>query len=234
MFQGIGNEAFEFLMALKFNNNRDFFQANRDWYTKSLREPCLELAEALYTTIEKLDSELERRPKRVVSRINRDLRFTNDKTPYRDSMWLAFRRPGAERATTVGVFVDVSTNGVLYGYGYYSENRPVMNAIRRMIRNDDGTLRSIFEATVAQYDYESINYKRLAIPEGIPTSLLPLYTAKNFYVSKLISDFDLIASPELVNAIASGFEGLKPFYDLLTTIPYEPDEDTTVEKERKV
>ena len=44
MFQGFSDETFEFFMAIRFNNNRDFFQANRDWYLRAVREPCLRLA----------------------------------------------------------------------------------------------------------------------------------------------------------------------------------------------
>ena len=44
MFQGFSDDTFEFLMALSFNNNREFFHANHDWYVKGLRKPALELA----------------------------------------------------------------------------------------------------------------------------------------------------------------------------------------------
>ena len=93
MFQGYNDETFEFFMAIRFNNNADFFHSNRDWYLRGVREPSLALAEALAPTVEWLDDSLERRPNRVVSRINRDIRFSNDKSPYRDYLWLGFRRP---------------------------------------------------------------------------------------------------------------------------------------------
>lgn len=84
MFQGYSDETFEFFMAIGFNNNVDFFHSNHDWYLRGVREPSLRLAEALSPVIEEIDDSLERRPNRVVSRINRDIRFSKDKSPYRD------------------------------------------------------------------------------------------------------------------------------------------------------
>ena len=99
MFQGFTEQTFEFFMAIRFNNNREFFLENHDWYQSSVRTPCLDLASALGDAVNALDPELETRPTKVLSRINRDVRFSNDKSPYRDYLWLAFRRPGAERRT---------------------------------------------------------------------------------------------------------------------------------------
>ena len=97
MFQGYNDETFEFFMAIGFNNNVDFFHSNHDWYLRGVREPSLRLAEALSPVIEEIDDSLERRPNRVVSRINRDIRFSKDKSPYRDYIWLSFHRPRGAR-----------------------------------------------------------------------------------------------------------------------------------------
>ena len=94
MFQGFTDETFEFFMAIRFNNNTEFFHSNHDWYQRAVRTPCLELAAALSEAVGAVDDEIELRPNRVVSRINRDLRFSRDKSPYRDYMWLKLRREG--------------------------------------------------------------------------------------------------------------------------------------------
>lgn len=98
MFQGFTEQTFEFFMAIRFNNNREFFLENHDWYQSSVRTPCLDLAAALGESVNALDPELETRPTKVLSRINRDVRFSNDKSPYRDYLWLAFRRPARSGA----------------------------------------------------------------------------------------------------------------------------------------
>lgn len=80
-FQGYSEDARAFFMALRFNNNREFFQGNREWYLRDVRTPSLALAEALAKEIEAIDSEIDARPHRALSRINRDTRFSRDKSP---------------------------------------------------------------------------------------------------------------------------------------------------------
>ena len=124
MFNGFSDETFEFFMAIAFNNNRDFFQAKHDWYLRAVREPCLALAEALGPVALDLDEHLDTRPNRVVSRINRDIRFSRDKSPYRDYMWLSFRRAGPERGAALGLYFDISHEGASCGMGFYATTPP--------------------------------------------------------------------------------------------------------------
>ncbi len=92
-FQGYTEDTRAFFMALRFNNNREFFLNNREWYLRSVREPSLALVEALAPAVEQIDPGIETRSQRALARINRDTRFSRDKSPYRDHVWISFRRP---------------------------------------------------------------------------------------------------------------------------------------------
>lgn len=213
MFQGFNDRTFEFFMAIRFNNNREFFQSAHDWYWDNVRVPCLDLAEALSDAVEALDPDLERRPNKVVSRINRDIRFSNDKSPYRDYLWLAFRKPGEERRTTLGVYVDMSDSGVNYGMGFYDENIPLMKAHRAQLNRDPSEFIEIARKTEERFRLYPKSFKRLPIPEALPEDLKKWYPLRGFYVEKEIRDFDLIKSPALADEIADGYRYLKPLYD---------------------
>lgn len=213
MFQGFDDRTFEFFMAIRFNNNRDFFLSNHDWYKDHVRTPCLDLAQALNDAVAALDPDLERRPQKVVSRINRDIRFSNDKSPYRDYIWLAFRHPGEERRTTLGVYVDMSDGGLNYGMGFYDENRPLMKAHRAQLAKDHGEFAEIARAVEARFALHPNAYKRMAIPESLPEALKKWYPLRGFYVEKSVDDFKLLKSPALVDEIAAGYAALKPLYD---------------------
>lgn len=223
MFQGFSDETFEFLMALSFNNNREFFHANHDWYVSGLRRPALELAAALGESVRALSPELETRPEKVVSRINRDLRFTNDKTPYRDYIWLAFRRPREDRKTTIGAYFDLSCSGASYGIGFYQENRPMMNGLRRRLRNDPQELLSLLSGIEGRFTPHVDHFKRLPVPEGIPQELTDWYRAKSFYIEKDIKDFTLIKSPVLAEEIANGYTELVSLFKYMDSIVPEED-----------
>jgi len=227
MFQGYTKETFEFFMAIRFNNNRDFFQGNRDWYLRAVREPSLALAEALAPVVEQIDEDIERRPNRVVSRINRDIRFSKDKSPYRDYIWLSYKRPGEQKSAVPGFYFDVSDSGASYGMGFYGDNRPLMNALRtRFIREPEEFL-NIWRPLRDEYILYATRFKRMAIPEDIHPELAEWYPAKGFYVAKDIRDFDLIKSSRLADAIIEGFEKLAPLYLYLQSITPQEDADDT-------
>ena len=230
MFQGYNNETFEFFMAIRFNNNADFFHSNRDWYLRGVREPSLALAEALAPTVESIDDNLERRPNRAVSRINRDIRFSNDKSPYRDYIWLSFHRPKEDRSLSAGFYFDLSASGGSYGMGYYHAHKPLMNALRRRMVTEPEHLVELLAPVLQEFTLCSDNYKRMPVPEDLPEILRQLYPTKGFYFEKPLDDFSLLKSPALAEEIARGYRVLAPVYHYLSTLVPEEDGDTTVDR----
>lgn len=230
MFQGYNDETFEFFMAIRFNNNADFFHSNRDWYLRGVREPSLALAEALSETVESIDDSLERRPNRVVSRINRDIRFSNDKSPYRDYIWLSFHRPKEDRSTSAGLYFDLSASGGSYGMGYYRAAKPLMNALRRRMVTEPEKLVELMSPVLSEFTLFTDNYRRMAVPTDLPEMLRQLYPTRGFYFEKPLNDFALLKSPALAEEIARGYRVLAPMYQYLQTLTPEEDADTTVDR----
>jgi len=223
MFQGFTDRTFEFFMAIRMNNNREFFLANREWYEKEVRNPMRELAAALAPTIQALDDKLETRPEKVTSRINRDVRFSSDKSPYRDYLWLAFRRPGEERNTTLGTYFDVSDNHASFGMGYYSENKPVMNALRRQLRVDPEGFLEVMQPALKRFQLHANDIKKMTVPDDLHEALVPWYRLRGFYVDETITDYNLLKSPELVDFLISGYELITPLYQYITSLTPEED-----------
>ena len=221
MFNGYTDETCEFFMAIRFNNNREFFQANRDWYLRAVREPSLALAEELQCVIEKLDENLERRPNRVVSRINRDVRFSKDKSPYRDYIWLAFRKPGEERHSTLGVYFDLSCEGASCGMGFYDENRPLMSALRRRLDICPEEFLELWRRLEGDFKLYPKSVKRMKIPETVPPEAKVWYNLKGFYIERELLDFSLLKSPRLVETLKENFLKTKPMYDYLNALPLD-------------
>jgi len=217
MFEGFTRETFEFFMAIRFNNNREFFVENEEWYRRAVRGPAVALAEELKPAIEKLDPMLETRSHKVVSRLNRDVRFSKDKSPYRDYIWIAFRRPGEERATTLGVFFDISDQGASFGMGFYDENKPLMNALRVRILERPEEVRKIMKTALAHFDFNPNQYKRMAIPDAVEDDLRPYYNLKGFYFSRAI-EREALMSRALVRELVDGYELLRPLYQYIMAL----------------
>ena len=222
MFAGFTEETFSYFTAIRFCNNREFFLANHDWYVRAVREPLLDLAEALGDTVRAIDPELETRPSRVLCRPNRDIRYSRDKSVYRDYMFLKFRRPGEERASTVGLYFDISDGGASFGAGFYQPNMPRMNALRTQIRLQPALCEKRLDT--GGFTLVGNVIKRMRVPEPVPQALRPWYPLRSFYVEKEIRDFDLLKSPALAGEVERGFRRIAPMVQFLQSlIPEEND-----------
>lgn len=207
-FPGFDRDTFGFFIALSMNNNRTFFHENHDWYVRSVRTPALLLARQLAPTALCLSPELDTRPDKVVSRINRDLRFSADKTPYRTHIWLSFRRAGARQGSALCAYFSLSLEGASYGFGLYDENRPLLNGLRTQLRlQPDGFLQLL--APLSGYEIHVNAFKKIPpLPEGLDERLHTWYRARSFYIERSITDFTLIGSPALAQEVANGYTEL--------------------------
>ena len=104
-FSGIPPEAFRFYAELEENNNRDWWQENKATYDAAVKEPLSLLLAEL---------EPEFGPAKLF-RPNRDIRFSQDKSPYKTAQG-AF----ASRQEGVGFYLQVNADGLLVGGGYHS------------------------------------------------------------------------------------------------------------------
>lgn len=233
MFHGFTDETFEFFMAIQFNNNTEFFHENHDWYVRAVRTPCMELAAALSEVMAEIDDAIELRPNRVVSRINRDLRFSRDKSPYKDYMWLKLRRPGpSERENdhqraNPGFYFDISAAESSFGMGFYEESKPHMNGFRRRLITDPETFLNLWRPLQGEFDLHLNAFKRMKRPENLHPAVDMWYPIRSFWFTRNIGDFSLLKSPALVDVLSDGFRRLAPFYRYIQSIPSESDEDLT-------
>src|SRR5215467_12257195 len=77
---------FKFLEELKKHNNREWFQANKEWYEADVRDPILSFIASLQPALEKINPNFVADPRPVggsMMRIYRDIRFSRDKSPYK-------------------------------------------------------------------------------------------------------------------------------------------------------
>ena len=223
MFQGFTKETFEFYMAIRFNNNREFLQANRDWYQSAVREPLVELCQALAPTVEAINPQLDTRPGRCVARINRDTRYARDKSPYRDHSFMKFRRLGEDRDQTLGFYFELSDQGASYGLGIYHRNLPMMEGLRKAILERPEQVLRALDPLEGRFTLHGDVIKRMKTPPQAPEALKPWYPLRAFYLERDIVDFDLIQSPRLAQQIAGDYRLAQPLYRLLTGFDCKED-----------
>ncbi len=93
----ISKSLFDFLEQLGAHNNKEWMDANRDWY-QIVRKEYLAFADKLIKIYENIDPDFhDMRPQDVVFRINRDIRFSKNKSPYKNWMSVYLAPSGKNR-----------------------------------------------------------------------------------------------------------------------------------------
>ncbi len=116
------SETFRFFKELGHNNRKAWMDENRERYQATVVEPFRHLLEELSSAMLELDSRfgVSGRTGSNFSRINRDIRFAKDKTPYKTQMYLKFSVPAPGNGETGQLYVGLSMNTVTAGFRIYS------------------------------------------------------------------------------------------------------------------
>jgi uncharacterized protein (TIGR02453 family) len=115
-------DIFRFFREMGRNNHKSWMDANRERYRSTVVEPFRALLERLVPAARKLNSQFvtSGRVGDNFSRINRDIRFARDKSPYRAQMYLFFAEPSGEGGQ---LYVGISAETVTCGFRIYSSGR---------------------------------------------------------------------------------------------------------------
>ena len=125
-------DSLQFLNDLKANNNRDWFLDNKKRY-ETFKKDYHQLIADFLDVMKPLDSTLEMlEPKKCAFRINRDIRFSKDKSPYKDHLgvWLSGGVKGKNRS---GYYVHISQNASFIAGGCYCPETGDLKKIRKEI-----------------------------------------------------------------------------------------------------
>jgi uncharacterized protein (TIGR02453 family) len=130
-FDGFPKQTLTFLRGLAENNDRDWFQAHRDDYEAYWLEPAKDFVVAAGEALERFAPGVSAEPRvnGSIFRINRDTRFSKDKTPYKDHLDLWFWEGERKRAVS-GYFFRVTPGGVHVGAGSHMFDRDRLAAYR--------------------------------------------------------------------------------------------------------
>jgi uncharacterized protein (TIGR02453 family) len=122
---------FQFFRDLARNNRKVWMDANRECYRQMVVQPFRRLLEELSPAMLKLDSRFDTtgRSGANFSRINRDIRFAKDKTPYRAQMYLKFSPPFPGEGETGQLYTGIAANSVTVGFRIYAGSKRKHSAL---------------------------------------------------------------------------------------------------------
>lgn len=218
MFTGFSEETIRFFLDLKFHNYTEYFHQEHDRYVETVQSLFYGFIESLAPDMRKIDPRMEVRPHKCLSRIHRDTRFSRDKSPYRDHLWLLFRREAEPREKSLMYYFELGPSRLSWGMGFWDENREALDLFRkRMQANPAGTMALIDDLELGRHRLmlNGTRHKRMAVPPEIPVRLQPWYCVKEMYISKIDPDYQMIFSDRILKEVRSDFVALAPLYRLL-------------------
>jgi len=126
-------DSVRFWRGLAANNSKAWFDEHRTEYQTHLRRPYLALAEALVDQVCELEPEYAIEPKKAVYRINRDTRFSNDKTPYKTALGITVGRQQRHDPSWPAYTMRLSVDGVAVAGGLYMPGPELRDQVRRYV-----------------------------------------------------------------------------------------------------
>jgi len=129
-------KSFSMLRALKANNNREWFKERKEEFAERVQDPFLAIMEEASLRMKKCHFPMTG-TKRTMFRIYRDVRFSKDKSPYREHI-SGLLSPSGEKYQDLGqMYLHLDTDGGFIACGFYRLEPDMLNRIRDAIIEDD-------------------------------------------------------------------------------------------------
>lgn len=136
----------KFFKELAANNNKEWFDKNKPRYVKSVKEPFEAFVGHLIAKLKKSEGLGDMKPSECIFRINRDIRFSKDKTPYKTRMSAIIGRGGRKDMVTPSLYFELGPENLSIYTGVYMAEKDVIQAIREKIASNMKAFSKIIEA----------------------------------------------------------------------------------------
>lgn len=212
----IQKSTFNFLKALKRNNNRDWFAKNKHLYEDAKRDFEI-LVDELIRRITDFDpTVLGLQPKDCTFRIYKDVRFSKDKTPYKINMGASINE-GGRKMPIPGYYFHLEPGGCFLAGGLYMPAPDKLLAVRKKIEGSKGGFRKIVTSKEFKKYWELWEDKLKTAPKGFPKDHTDIeyLKYKSFTVFHNVGD-EVVLSPQIFSYCEKAFKVMKPFLDFLS------------------
>ena len=142
----------QFLSALADNNNREWFQANKEWY-QECHAQFVDFSANYIRQMALIDETLvELQPKDCIWRIYRDVRFSHDKRPYKEwfGVFVATGLPGhpktfGKKSMRGGYYIHIQPNACMFAGGIWDPGKELLKALRTEIDANQDEVEQIMD-----------------------------------------------------------------------------------------
>lgn len=215
----------QFFRDLEKNNNKHWFDANRKRYQTSVKEPFYLFVDHMIGLVNQQDPSVQITAKDAVLRINRDIRFSPDKTPYNLHYGAIISPAGRKDKSVPGFFIRFSPKQVgLFG-GAHGIDKDQLQKIRKSISDDVEAFQQLVNEKNFKRQFGTIlgeKHKRIPPEFQVAFEEEPLIANKEFYFMAEL-DPDIIIDDKLPQVLMKYWQVANPVREFLTTALRAPE-----------
>ena len=207
----------EYLKQLKQNNNRDWFNQNKNEFIHE-QSFVENFAEALLQKMNVHDVIETVSGKKSLHRIYRDTRFSKDKTPYKINWSGGFKR--ATKLRRGGYYFHIEPNNSFIAGGFWGPNNDDLKRIRDEFAFDATPLRKILKSKSFINTFGTLQGEQLkTAPKGFDANneAIDLLRYKQFLLIRKFTDKEVL-SKDFLNEANQTFKNMRPFFDYMSEI----------------
>lgn len=202
-----------FFKELETNNHKEWFDQNRKRYHDSVKEPFDLLIKDLLVEVQKIDPTINVPYNKCIFRINRDIRFSKDKTPYKTNRSAFISRFGTKNKSFPGMYFEINKDELrIYG-GVYMLDAKQIQRIREEIMDYHPDFRKIIDDKKFKSSFGEIQgekAKRLGKEFDELSAKEDLLFNKNWYVYRKLP-LKTIYNEDLLKEMVENFKLLKSY-----------------------
>lgn len=207
----------KFFIELAKNNNRDWFHDNKKRYESSVKKPFEAFIAEMLDRISKEDPRVQIPPKDAILRINRDIRFSKDKTPYNLHRTAFLSAGGRKNKELPGFFLRLTPEMVGVMAGAYQPSKDHLQKIRSTITKNTSDFSEIIDNKNFTKKFSTVKgeqNKRIPKEFQAAAATFPLIANKQFYVMAEL-EADWITKDDLADHLMTYYHTARPFNDFL-------------------
>jgi len=219
-FNGFSQKTIDFMWNLRFNNEKQWFEAHKDEYLRDFLGPMKALGKEVF---ERVAVDFGNRGFiHKVSRVYKDARRVRGGEPYRTNLWFSIERPSEEWTSTPVFWFELAPDNWSYGLGYYQARAETMAKHRARIDNDTKRFIKLI-APLCEQDEFTLDGPEYARKKEAPTpELSAWYNKKSFSLIHNQPNGDELFSKEIADRLVAGYAFLMPFYDYFISLDSDP------------
>jgi len=208
----------DFFKELAANNHKEWFDINRKRYEKSVKEPFKQFVEDLMDKIYEDDSNILMDASKSIFRINRDIRFSKDKTPYKTQVSAIISPGGKKDKTYPGVYIQLSPEDIRFYGGVYMPDKDQLYTMRTYIANNLKQFNNILSEAKFKKHFGTVHgeqHKRIPKEFQAVFKQQALIANKGFYYFKKLKASN-VKKDNLLEQLMELYYISKPMKDFFT------------------